>query len=123
MTANDVYVSALAHLDEIATGGIATTDTDRENRSPLLIDAIQREIANLAGVNVKGRIIALTDTLSVSDDHALRVMPWGLAAELALQDNMEDEYLYCISRYREERKTVKPKIKMRDPYNVLAGMQ
>lgn len=124
MTAQDVYELALAHLDEIADTGTVNADTGYEGKAPLIIDTVQREVARYASVNVLERVTALTDTLYVSDDHALRVMPWAVAAEFALQDKMDDEYQHCYIKYKEELKTVRPEREFRkDPYSLLAGMQ
>lgn len=123
MTANDVYKHALAHLDEINDSGEVNTNTGYEGKAPLIIDTIQREVAKLEDTNVMKPVSALTDTLYVSDDTALRVMPWGVAAQFALSDKMQDEYENCMIKYEKEKLMVKPPIKKYDPYYSLVGMQ
>jgi hypothetical protein len=123
MTANDVYVRALAQLDEIDDDGEANASTGYEGKAPLIIDAIQRECAKLAGVNVLTPITSFSSTLYVSDDIALRVMPYGVAAEFALQDKMEDEYNRNVMLYERAKQLVKPPMMRYDPYNTLSGMQ
>jgi len=123
MTAQDVYKQALAFLDEIDEDGDVNTDTGYEGKAPLIIDAIQREVAHLANVNVLTPVTALTDTLYVSDDHALRVMPYGVAAEFALQDKMSDEYQKNYAEYQKRLRSVRAKVEKKDPYHLMAGMQ
>lgn len=124
MTAQDVYIRALALLDEIDDNGEPNTGTGYEGKAPLIIDAIQREVARLAGVNVLKPVLAMEDILYVSDDHALRIMPYGVAAELALQDKMADEYQKNYAEYKQRLMSIRPeKREKKDPYNLLAGMQ
>lgn len=124
MTGTDVYKQALSFLDEIDEDGNVNTDTGYEGKAPFIIDAIQRDVEHLAGVNVLKPVAVLTDTLYVSDDYALRVMPYGVAAEFALQDKMEDEYQKNYSEYQKRLRSVRPeKVTKKDPYNLLAGMQ
>jgi hypothetical protein len=123
-TAQDVYNRALSKLDEISDSGTVNTDTGYEGKAPLIIDDVQRECAFLEGVNVLSSVTALTDTLYVSDDTAFRVMHWGVAAQFALQDKMNDEYEFCNAKYERAKLTVRPsKLKKRDPYRILDGMQ
>jgi len=124
MVVNDVYALALSVLDEINTGGVVNTDTGYEDKAPLTFDRIQRELAFYEGVNVMRRITSMADTLEISDDTALRVMPYAIAADFALQDKMSDEYGYCLGKYREMIPTIKREPKrVVDAYDILAGMQ
>ena len=121
MTANDVYLGALALLDEIEDDGTAAS-TDKLGKAPALINIVQKEIARLAGINVIKKVTALTDTLYLLDDH-FDVAVYGLAAKFALSDKMADEYNEYLPMYQKLLRTVKPETKVYDPYNILAGMQ
>lgn len=124
MTAYDVYKKALEFLDEIDENGDPNEDTGYEGKAPGIIDSIQRDVAFLADVKVLTVVSSLDDTLYVNDDHALRVMPYGVAAEFALQDKMADEYQKNYSEYKVRLRSVRPdKPTKRDPYSLMAGMQ
>ena len=123
MTGQDVYIRALALLDELDDDGAANTDTGYEGKAPYIIDAVQRDIAQLAGIDVLAPVTALSDTLYISDDHALRIAPYGVAAEFALQDKMSDEYQKNYMEYKKRLQSVRSTTEKRDPYHLLAGMQ
>ena len=123
MTAQTPYNIALSFLDEIDENSDPNEDTGYEGKAPYIIDAIQRDIARLSGVKVLQGVSALTDDLYISDDHALRVMPYGIAAEFALQDKMNDEYQKNYAEYKSRLRSVRPeKLTKKDPYRLLDGM-
>lgn len=100
MTAQDVYDRALVLLAE-TNGG----DPDYEATAPLNIDMLQQELAKAEGVTATP-IMALTDTISVSDYTALVVLPYGLAAKFALADKDQDNYQAHRNDYERLKLTV-----------------
>lgn len=117
-TAQDVYDRSLVLIDE--TEGSA----DYADKAPVLIDILQREIAKKEGVTVVSEISALSDTLVISDDSALRIMPYGLAAKFALADKDADMYNEYQSQYLSSLRTivVTPAADDTDTLNVLSGL-
>jgi hypothetical protein len=120
MTANDVYELALALIDEEKD---SENEGDYAVKAPQLIDALQREIAFYEGVT-PGKISDMDDLLQISDDSAMRIMPYGLAALFALADrnaDMQSDYSYM---YRSLLRTIRPEeTDMEDEYDVLSGMK
>jgi hypothetical protein len=125
MTGQDVYEAALALIDEIGDDGTIDEDTTAsyEGKAPRLLDMIQRELAIAENVTAT-QITALTSVLVVSDDTALRVMPYGLAAKFALQDKDLDLYGELIREYDKLKRTIRSdEADITDEYDVLQGMQ
>lgn len=118
MTAQKVLDTAMA-----LTGDLGTVDTDTETRAPLLIDSIQREIAKREGVETV-EITSLEDELSVSDNSALKIMPYKLAAVFALTDRQTEMAGYFNAQYEKLLKEI-PSLSttITDNYDFLAGMQ
>ena len=100
MTAQHVYEKALGLLDELEEDGTVSDDTDAvyAKRAIQLIDTLQRELARYEGVEPNS-ITALTQTLKISDVTAATVLPYGLAANFALVDNMTALYGVYNSQY------------------------
>lgn len=100
MTAQQVYEKALGLLDELEEDGTVSDDTDAvyAKRAIQLIDTLQRELARYEGVEPNS-ITALTQTLKISDVTAATVLPYGLAANFALVDNMTALYGVYNSQY------------------------
>jgi hypothetical protein len=119
MTANDVYELALALIDE---GKGSDNESGYAEKAPALIDALQREIAFYEGVTPR-KISKVEDTLQISDDSGMRIMPYGLAALFALADrnaDMQNDYNYM---YRSLLRTIRPEeTDIEDEYDVLSGM-
>jgi hypothetical protein len=125
MTGQDVYEAALALIDEIGDDGTIDEDTTAsyEGKAPRLLDMIQRELAIAENVTAT-QITALTSVLVISDDTALRVMPYGLAAKFALQDKDLDLYGELIREYEKLKRTIRSdEADITDEYDVLQGMQ
>ncbi|MGE5495100.1 MAG: hypothetical protein ACM3S4_07375 [Burkholderiales bacterium] len=119
MTARDVYELAIALLDE--------SDSDSEEnypmKAPQLIDILQRELAFYEGKTVSGKVENMDSVLSVSDDTAARIMPYGLAASFALADRNADMYNDYSYMYRALIRTIRPEeCSVSDEYGVLDGM-
>lgn len=126
MTAKDVYEAALAKLDEIEKNGtINTTRTAiYAGKAPRLIDALHRDIGFYEGAIITKKITSLDDELQISDDSAMRIMPYGLAAEFALADQNASVHNTNLLEYERRLRTIhKSEKKIVDKYNILAGMQ
>ncbi len=141
MTARDVYELAIALIDETdqlvkipeAGSDEAGASTDGENdwhyegdyakKAPGLIDILQRELAFYEGRAVPGKIEDMDSVISVSDDTAARIMPYGLAASFALADRNADMYNDYSYMYRALIRTIRPEeCSVSDEYGVLDGM-
>lgn len=119
MTARDVYELALTLLDENGSD----YETEYETKAPQLIDVLQRELAFYEGRAVSGKIENMDSVLSVSDDTALRIMPYGLAASFALADRNADMYGDYSYMYRAMIRTIRPEEgALTDEYGILDGM-
>lgn len=105
MIAETVYNTALALMDSIGEDGQPSAAESYEGKAPLLIDLLQWELAKLEGVTVTTGVTSLADTLSISDDTARRIMPWGLAAQFALGDK-DDSYGEFQNKYEREKMTI-----------------
>jgi hypothetical protein len=124
-TAQTVYESALALIDEIEDdGSVSITDTaSYAGKAPRLIDLLQRELALCEGVTLTATIDSLSDALEISDDTALRVMPYGLAAKFALSDKDADSYNEFSMKYEQLKRTIRvDEEAITDEYNILTGM-
>jgi hypothetical protein len=124
MTAKEVYLTALALMDELEPDGQASGDTNEayEKRAIRLINVFQREIAKLEGVEPTD-ITSLDDELSISEDSADRIMPYGLAAKFCLSDQMTDMFTVFQSEYRSLLRTI-PAVEtpIHDDIGILSGL-
>lgn len=121
-TAQDVYEVALALMDEVEEDGKFTATNDE--KAPYLIDLLQRDLAFAEDVTVSTAISALTDSLVISDDTAMRIMPYGLAAKIALADKDADAYNEYQSTYERLKRTIRiDEADITDEYDVLTGLQ
>ena len=125
MTAQQVYEYALALMDCIGENGKADEDTAAgyAGKAPRLLDMLQRELATAEG-KTAGEITSLSAALTVSDDTAARVMPFGLAAKLALADNDMDKYSDYAKEYERLKRTI-PAVQtdIADDMAALSGFQ
>ena len=122
MTARDVYESAVVLIDDIDTDG--TLNEDTASRAPYLIDLLHREIAMREGRIVVDQITDLDDELIISNDSAMRIMPYGLAMHLILPDRNADMFNTFESNYQLGLRSIKrDEEEMTDVYNILSGMQ
>lgn len=120
MTAQDVYNMALALIDQ-------AEDEDAEDyrlRAPAIIDALQRELAFYESRMLTRKLADLDDALEISDDTAMRIMPYGLAASFALADKNGDMYADYSAMYRMLCRTIcGGEADAEDEYGVLNGMR
>ena len=120
MTARDVFEIGMALIDEAGIG--AENEEDYASKAPQLIDVLQREIAFYEGVT-PAKVESLDSALQVSDDCAMRIMPYGLAASFALADRNADMYSDYSYMYRSLLRTIRPEeADITDEYGVLDGM-
>lgn len=119
MIAKDVYELAMALLDE------ANPDysKDYEAKASELIEILQRELAFYEGRSASGKVESLESELTISDDTAARIMPYGLAASFALADRNADMYGDYSYMYRSLLRTIMPEeTDITDEYGILGGM-
>jgi len=126
MTARDVYELAIALIDELDSSGDIPPETveSYEARAPRIMNVLQKELAFYEGVTLTGSIESLNDVLEISDDTAMRIMPYGLAASFALSDKNDDMYSDYSYMYRSLIRTIRmDEADITDEYSVLGGMQ
>ncbi len=125
MTARDVYELSIALIDETDSDGGISADTalSYEQRAVKILDVLQKELAFYEEVTLTGRIESLEDTLEISDDTAMRIMPYGLAASFALADKNDDMYSDYSYMYRSLIRTIRnDETDISDDYYMLDGM-
>ena len=125
MKARDVYELGLALIDEIDSDGTISAETTEsyEARAPRIIDVLQKELSFYEGAALLGSIESLDDTLEISDDTAMRIMPYGLAASFALADKNDDMYSDYSYMYRSLIRTIRiDETETADEYGVLGGL-
>jgi hypothetical protein len=119
MTVRDVFDLAMALIDETDS----ENEKDYEYKAPQLVDVLQRELAFYEGKAAAGKIERMDSTLIVSDDTALRIMPYGLAASFALADRNADMYNDYSYMYRSLIRTIRPEESdITDEYGALEGL-
>ncbi len=125
MTARDVYERAMALIDETEEDGSVGSEytADYEGKAPSIIDTLQRELAFYEDVTLTSTVVSLEDALEISDDTALRIMPYGLAAAFALADKSTDMYSDYSYLYRSLQRTIRrDEADIVDKYEILGGM-
>lgn len=125
MTAQQVYEKALGLLDELETDGSVSSDTDDvyEKRAIHVIDTLQRELARYEGIE-PNTVSALSDTLKLSDMTCATVLPYGVAANFALVDNMTALYGVYSAAYNAGVYRIKCTFDdYEDDMNVLSGFK
>ncbi len=125
MTARDIYELGIALIDEIDSDGSISAETAQsyEQRAIKILDVLQKELAFYEGAALTGRIESLEDALEISDDTAVRIMPYGLAASFALADKNDDMYSDYSYMYRSLIRTIRnDEVDISDDYYMLDGM-
>jgi response regulator of citrate/malate metabolism len=125
MTANDVYEAALALMDEIDDDSTVNEEATASyaGKAPRLLDLLQRELAKLEGVEVTAKIDTLDDEMEISDDSAMRVMPYGLAAQFASADENYGKADRFQGKYEQLQRTIGVvETGITDEYEILSGM-
>jgi hypothetical protein len=106
ITANTVFELTMALIDEIASNGIVDAQgaLDYQGKAPRLINILQFDLCRR--LNVTPTVISsLSDTLSVTDDVAYRILPYGLAGLMLLIEDPQTASYYN-SKYEELRKQI-----------------
>lgn len=105
-TVKDVFVAAMALIDELDSKGEAqTADTkEYENRTPGIINMMISEKRLLSGEHgFFSAVSGLSDNLlGIEDSYALSAMQYGLAANLLIDENPTAASFYQ-QRYEELR--------------------
>ena len=125
MTARDVYELGIALIDEVDSDGSISAETEQsyEQRAIRILDVLQKELAFYEEAALTGRIESMEDTLEISDDTAMRIMPYGLAANFALVDKNDDMYSDYSYMYRSLIRTIRnDEVDIMDDYYMLDGM-
>jgi hypothetical protein len=123
MTAQEVYDNALILLDEVDEDGALCDSAAYEKKAPYLINMLQREIAKAEAVE-PSKITGLSDKLVISDDSAERIMPYGLAAKLALADRLMEFASYYQNVYDMRFRQIGVRTEdLADDMNVMRGLR
>lgn len=104
--ASDVFAGAMSVMDELSsTGQAQTTDTEEYKlRTPAIVNIMAVEYRIHSGV--KGSFVGITGIddylVGIDDAYAIGVMPYGLAANLLVDENPTAAGFYQ-QRYEELR--------------------
>ena len=97
-TVESVFAAAMGLMDELdPQGGAQSADTkDYERRAPAILNALCAELRTLTGEGSDWLPASGTeDLLPVEENYGLSALPYGLAANLLVDENPEDiELLY-----------------------------
>lgn len=119
-TGQEVFELTMSLIDEIEeTGSVNETNTKGyKAKTPGILTVLQSELAKKEGLNMPPIITDLNNDLVVSDHTARVIMPYGLAANLMLNEN-PDLAIYCNSKYEEVKGKIKTiPHKITDVYNI-----
>lgn len=105
-TALTVFELTMALLDEIQDNGqINTQNTNNyKAKTPRLLTILQYDLCRRLGVTPTP-ITSIDDNVSVSDDVAYRILPYGLASVLMLVEDSSTANFYN-QRYEELRRQI-----------------
>lgn len=104
MTAQDVFDMALALIDEPdCAQRYASCAVD-------VVNALHHELAFYEDKKVS-QIKKLDDVLEISEDTAVNVLPYGIAASFALSNGNGEMFADCSAFYRALIRTIKNKNK------------
>lgn len=101
----DVFSAAMAFMDELSDDGDAQTNDTLEykNRTPSIINMMLSEYNMLMGITANWLPVEDLDSmLTVDTNYALGVMPYGLAANLLVDENPTAANFYQ-QRYEDMR--------------------
>lgn len=104
-TVESVFASAMGLMDELDTqGGAQSADTkDYERRAPAILNALCAELRTLTGEGSDWLPASGTeDLLPVEENYGLSALPYGLAANLLVDENPAAASFYQ-QRYEELR--------------------
>jgi hypothetical protein len=106
-TALTVFEYTMALLDEIQDNGqISTQNTQNyKAKTPKLITILENDLCRKEGILNPTPITDINDELNVSDDVALRILPYGLASVLLLIEDPATASFYN-QRYEELKRQI-----------------
>lgn len=103
---SDVFNIAMSLMDELSSTGEAQTSntTEYQNRTPAIINVLVAEVKMLTGDTTEWLPVESIDDLvpGVSANYALGSLPYGLAANLLVDENPRSAGYYQ-QRYEELR--------------------
>lgn len=108
MTGNDILISALQKINYTAPGGEVDMDYvgGIGKRGLDAINYILADIQHIIGEET-AVLETINDTVPLSDDILIRVMPWGVAMMLAQSEGDADNQGYCAELYNRLRNSFK----------------
>lgn len=105
-TAEQVFDYAMALIDEISDSGVVNTQntTNYKAKTPKLLTILEFELCRKEG-KTQTPITSITQAMNVSDDVAIRVLPYGLASVLLLTEDPATASFYN-QRYEELKRQI-----------------
>lgn len=120
ITAQQVLDMAWVLIDQVDEVGEIEQDVAQETKALSVLTILQAEL--LPNNQLPEVLTSLEDALSVDDRIAIRVLPYGLAAHLLLNED-PNVASFLNNRYDElKRKIPATSVKITDVYNVSGGM-
>lgn len=119
VTGQDVFDIALVLMDEVTENGDIVSDTPDyyKTKSLSILTTLQTELLPLD--QTPEVVTSLSQELLLSDREALTILPYGVAAHLLLNENV-NAAAYFNNRYDELKRKRKTSIEaITDNYNVL----
>ena len=100
----DVFSAAMSFMDELSQSGQAqTADTkEYEYRTPAILNMLVAEHNMLMSIEDWTQVVAQQDEVPVSQNYAIGVLPYGLAANLLVDENASAASFFQ-QRYKEMR--------------------
>lgn len=123
VTGQQVFDIAMGLIDEVSeTGNLVVENPEYyKTKSLQILTVLQAEL--LRATQTPQVVTDLSQDLVLSDAQCLKVLPYGLAAHLLIQEDVNTASFYN-ARYDELKRrspaTIEP---ITDSYNVLGGMQ
>ena len=89
-----------------------------------LLNQVLQELAFIEAENEADEIQNISDYVTISDNSAMRVAPFGLSMLFALSDGDTDSFDFFSKKYEFGKSTIKKSSYcMNDVYNILSGMR
>jgi hypothetical protein len=122
VTGEQVYDQALVLMDEVTDNGevLANNPTYYKAKTKSILTMLQAELMSQS--ETPGVITDLTQELALDDRIALLTLPYGLAAQLLLQDDVSSAAFFN-ARYEELKKKYRSEFEeITDVYDVSGGV-
>lgn len=123
VTAKQVYDLALVLMDEVLANGNITPDQPKyyKTKASSILTMLQTELLPVS--QTPNVITDLSEEVQLSDRIALTVLPYGLAAHLLIQEDV-NAASFLNARYDELKRKIPSKIQpITDVYGVSGAMQ